>query len=56
MAEKKKKSVADMLAAARAEVKPASSSAEPASTQPESSDVEKMSVADKLRAARGGVL
>ena len=54
MAEKKKKSVADMLAAARAEVKPASSSAEPASTQPESSDVEKMSVADKLRAARGG--
>ena len=54
MAEKKKMSVADMLAAARAEVKPASSSAEPASTQPESSDVEKMSVADKLRAARGG--
>ena len=54
MAEKKKMSVADMLAAARAEVKPASSSAEPASAQPESSDVEKMSVADKLRAARGG--
>ena len=54
MAEKKKMSVADMLAAARAEVKPASNSAEPATTQPESSDVEKMSVADKLRAARGG--
>ncbi len=54
MAEKKKMSVADMLAAARAEVKPEGSSAEPASTQPESSDVEKMSVADKLRAARGG--
>ena len=54
MAEKKKMSVADMLAAARAEVKPASSSTEPASTQPEASDVEKMSVADKLRAARGG--
>ena len=54
MAEKKKMSVAEMLAAARAEVKPSSSSADPASTTPESSDGQKMSVADKLRAARGG--
>ena len=54
MAEKKKMSVAEMLAAARAEVKPSSSSADPVSTPPESSDGQKMSVADKLRAARGG--
>ena len=54
MAEKKKMSVAEMLAAARAEVKPSSRSAEPASTPPESSAGQKMSVADKLRAARGG--
>lgn len=54
MAEKKKMSVAEMLAAARAEVKPSSSSAEPASSTSESSSGQEMSVEDKLRAARGG--